>query len=163
MDLHSDNFTAEELLKLLALTDADQGSTAVGANVVLRSLKAAGISIAGVRIADGSGLSEYDRLTVSALVSILQAFAADPALQGVVLHALPVAGVSGTLRDRMQTPALRGHVVAKTGTTDLASALSGYVNSHIVFAIIQNGHPLAYWWARTAQDRFVRVLASRSR
>ena len=163
MDLHSDNFTAEELLKLLALTDADQGSTAVGAKVVLRSLKAAGISTAGVRIADGSGLSEDDRLTVSALVSILQAFAADPVLQGVVLHALPVAGVSGTLRDRMQTPALRGHVVAKTGTTDLASALSGYVNSHIVFAIIQNGHPLAYWWARTAQDRFVRVLASRSR
>lgn len=160
MDLHSDNFTAEELLKLLALTEADQGSTAAGARVVLRSLKAAGIPTAGLRIADGSGLSADDRLTVAALVSILQAFTADPTLQAVMQHALPVAGVSGTLRDRMRAPPLLGHVAAKTGTTDIASALSGYVNSHIAFAIVQNGHPLAYWWAREAQDRFARVLAS---
>jgi D-alanyl-D-alanine carboxypeptidase/D-alanyl-D-alanine-endopeptidase (penicillin-binding protein 4) len=160
MDLHSDNFTAEELLKLLALTNDNQGTTAGGAKVVLRSLKAAGIPTAGLRIADGSGLSEKDRLTVAALVSILQAIAADPQLDAVTLRALPVAGVSGTLRDRMRTPALRGHVAAKTGTTNIASALSGYVNSHIAFAIVQNGNPLAYWWAREAQDRFVQVLAT---
>ena len=41
-----------------------------------------------------------------------------------------------------------------------ASSLSGYVNSHIAFAIIQNGHPISYWWAREAQDRFARVLAT---
>jgi D-alanyl-D-alanine carboxypeptidase/D-alanyl-D-alanine-endopeptidase (penicillin-binding protein 4) len=128
--------------------------------VVLRSLKAAGIPTAGLRIADGSGLSEKDRLTVAALVSILQAIAADPKLDAVTLRALPVAGVSGTLRDRMRTPALQGHVAAKTGTTNISSALSGYVNSHIAFAIVQNGHPLAYWWAREAQDRFVQVLAT---
>jgi D-alanyl-D-alanine carboxypeptidase/D-alanyl-D-alanine-endopeptidase (penicillin-binding protein 4) len=160
MDLHSDNFTAEELLKLLALTQYDQGSTAGGAKVVRRSLKAAGIPTAGLRIADGSGLSEKDRLTVATLVSILQALAADPKLEAVLLRALPVAGVSGTLRDRMRTPPLLGHVSAKTGTTNIASALSGYVNSHIAFAIVQNGHPLAYWWAREAQDRFARVLAT---
>ena len=51
-------------------------------------------------------------------------------------------------------------VAAKTGTTNIASALSGYVNSHIAFAIVQNGNPLAYWWAREAQDRFVQVLAT---
>jgi D-alanyl-D-alanine carboxypeptidase len=60
----------------------------------------------------------------------------------------------------MRTPPLLGHVVAKTGTTDIASSLSGYVNSHVAFAVIQNGHPLAYWWAREAQDRFVKVLAT---
>jgi len=59
----------------------------------------------------------------------------------------------------MRTPTLVGHVVAKTGTTSIASSLSGYVNSHIAFAIIQNGHPLSYWYAREAQDRFARVLA----
>jgi serine-type D-Ala-D-Ala carboxypeptidase/endopeptidase (penicillin-binding protein 4) len=160
MDLHSDNFIAEELLKLLAVTDADQGTTAGGAKVVLRSLKAAGIPTAGLRIADGSGLSEDDRLTVAALVSILQAFSADPTLHAVMSRALPVAGVSGTLRNRMGSPPLRGHVAAKTGTTNIASALSGYVKSHIAFAIVQNGHPLAYWWAREAQDRFAKVLAT---
>jgi D-alanyl-D-alanine carboxypeptidase len=59
----------------------------------------------------------------------------------------------------MRTPKLLGHIVAKTGTTDIASSLSGYVNSHIAFAIIQNGHPLSYWYARRAQDRFANVLA----
>jgi D-alanyl-D-alanine carboxypeptidase/D-alanyl-D-alanine-endopeptidase (penicillin-binding protein 4) len=160
MDLHSDNFTAEQLLKLLGTTTGGQGTTAAGAKVVLHSLKLTGIPMAGVRIVDGSGLSEEDRLTVDALVGILQAFDADPGLERELVRALPVAGVSGTLRDRMRTPALRGRVVAKTGTTNIASSLSGYVNSHIAFAIVQNGHPLSYWWAREAQDRFAKVLAT---
>ena len=160
MDLHSDNFTAELLLKLLALSSEDRGTTAGGARVVVQSLKEAGIPTAGVRIVDGSGLSQHDRLTAAALVGILQAFAAEPALQAVLVHALPVAGVSGTLKYRMRSPPLLGHVHAKTGTTSLASSLSGYVNSNIAFAVIQNGHPLSYWWAREAQDRFTRVLAT---
>jgi D-alanyl-D-alanine carboxypeptidase/D-alanyl-D-alanine-endopeptidase (penicillin-binding protein 4) len=160
MDLHSDNFTAELLLKLLALTAGERGTTAGGARVVVQSLKEAGIPTAGVRIVDGSGLSQEDRLTAAALVGILQAFAEEPALQAVLLHALPVAGVSGTLKYRMRSPPLLGHVHAKTGTTSLASSLSGFVNSNIAFAVIQNGHPLSYWWAREAQDRFTRVLAT---
>jgi D-alanyl-D-alanine carboxypeptidase/D-alanyl-D-alanine-endopeptidase (penicillin-binding protein 4) len=159
MDLHSDNFTAEELLKFLSLTRAEVGSTAVGADVVTSVLADAQIPTEGVRIVDGSGLSQSDRLTAQALVGILQAVSADAALGPTVLRALPVAGVSGTLKDRMRTRLLSGHVAAKTGTTDIASALAGYVNSHIAFAIIQNGHPLAYWWARVAQDRFTTVLA----
>jgi serine-type D-Ala-D-Ala carboxypeptidase/endopeptidase (penicillin-binding protein 4) len=160
MDLNSDNFTAEQLLKLLALTSVDQGTTAAGAKVVMHSLKSAGIPTAGLRILDGSGLSQDDRLTVGALVGILQAFSADPGLNAELLHALPVAGVSGTLKNRMSAPPLLGHVAAKTGTTSIASSLAGYVNSRIAFAVIQNGHPLSYWWAREAQDRFARVLAT---
>ena len=105
MDLHSDNFTAEMLLKLLALTSYDKGTTARGAKVVMHSMKVAGIPTAGVRIVDGSGLSSDDRLTVAALVSILQVFSTDPGLHAELLHALPVAGVSGTLRYRMRTRA----------------------------------------------------------
>jgi D-alanyl-D-alanine carboxypeptidase/D-alanyl-D-alanine-endopeptidase (penicillin-binding protein 4) len=160
MDLHSDNFTAEQLLKVLSLTVSERGSTAGGARVVLSALEEAGIPTAGVRIVDGSGLSAHDRLTAATLLGILRAFNADPSLAPVLLRSLPVAGRSGTLRNRMQTPLLLGHVLAKTGTTSLASSLSGYVNSHIAFAIIQNGNPLSYWWAREAQDRFATVLAA---
>ena len=160
MDLTSDNFTAEQLLKLLALTSGAQGSTAAGARVVMQSLKEAGIPTDGVRIVDGSGLSQEDRLTTAALVGILQAFSDDPNLEAALLRALPVAGVSGTLKDRMRSAPLLGHVRAKTGTTSLASSLAGYVNSKVAFAIIQNGHPLSYWWAREAQDRFTKVLAT---
>jgi serine-type D-Ala-D-Ala carboxypeptidase/endopeptidase (penicillin-binding protein 4) len=73
---------------------------------------------------------------------------------------LPVAGINGTLQDRLRKPTTRGRVLAKTGTTSEASALSGYVTSRYIFAVLQNGHPLSYWWARRAQDRFVEVLAA---
>ena len=43
---------------------------------------------------------------------------------------------------------------------EIASALSGFVAGRYAFAIVQNGSPLWTSWARTAQDRFVTVLAS---
>jgi len=70
------------------------------------------------------------------------------------------SGINGTLEDRLRKPPARGRVLAKTGTTDVASALSGYVSNRFAFTVLQNGHPLSYWWARRAQDRFAQVLAA---
>ena len=160
MDRESDNFTAEMLLKALGAAQSDRGTSAAGAVVVTTALSDAGIPLAGVRIVDGSGLSRLDRLTAGALVGILQASWANPDIRPFVVAALPVAGVNGTLEDRMRRAPARGNVLAKTGTTSDASALSGYVKSRYVFAVLQNGRPLSYWWARVAQDRFATVLAS---
>ena len=126
----------------------------------MRLLGADGIPLAGVRFVDGSGLSLLDRLTVDALVAILDALWSDPTLQPILKRALPVAGKSGTLKQRMRSAPLYGNVRAKTGTTQDASALAGFVKGRYVFAILQNGHPLSYWWARKAQDRFAAVLAA---
>jgi len=160
MDRESDNFTAEMLLKQLGLNELYRGTSAAGAAVVMQTLTAAGVPMAGVRIVDGSGLSRLDRLTANALGSMLKVAWADPIVRPVLLAALPVAGVNGTLQDRLRKPPARGRVLAKTGTTDDASALSGYVSDTYAFAVVQNGHPLSYWWARRAQDRFAQVLAA---
>lgn len=160
MDRQSDNFTAEMLLKQLGATELDRGTSAAGATVVMRELAQAGVPMGGVRIVDGSGLSQLDRLTADALASMLRIAWADTATRQVLVAALPVAGVNGTLEDRMRTGPARGHVVAKTGTTAEASALSGFVRTRYAFAVLQNGHPLSYWWARVAQDRFAQVLAA---
>jgi serine-type D-Ala-D-Ala carboxypeptidase/endopeptidase (penicillin-binding protein 4) len=156
----SDNFTAEILLKHLGAVRGGQGSTPAGAAVVRNALRDAGVSLAGVRIADGSGLSLLDRLTADALVDILGAAWADPLLRGSFLASLAVAGRSGTLEHRLRKPPAVGQVFAKTGTTSLASALSGFVVGRYAFAVVQNGPPLSPWWCRQAQDRFVTVLAS---
>jgi D-alanyl-D-alanine carboxypeptidase len=50
-------------------------------------------------------------------------------------------------------------VIAKTGTTSIATALAGFVRERYVFAIIQNGSPVPSASARAAQDRFVTILA----
>ena len=76
------------------------------------------------------------------------------------LQSLAVAGVNGTLEDRMESRPARGQVIAKTGTTRTASALSGFVRDRYVFAVLQNGRPISTYWARRAQDRFATVLAA---
>jgi D-alanyl-D-alanine carboxypeptidase/D-alanyl-D-alanine-endopeptidase (penicillin-binding protein 4) len=159
MDRESDNFTAEMLLKQLGLAELERGTSAAGATVVMQTLAEAGVPMTGVRIVDGSGLSRLDRLTTNALGSLLKIAWADPAVRPALLAALPVAGVNGTLQHRLRKPPARGRVLAKTGTTDSASSLSGYVSDRYAFAVMQNGHPLSYWWARRAQDRFAQILA----
>jgi D-alanyl-D-alanine carboxypeptidase/D-alanyl-D-alanine-endopeptidase (penicillin-binding protein 4) len=161
MDVHSDNFFAEQLLKYLALSRYEQGTSAGGARVVTGLLREAGVPMAGLRIVDGSGLSLEDRLSAGALVGILQAIHAEPELERLLVHSLAVAGQTGTLKHRMRTAPLYGHVVAKTGTTSIASSLAGYINGHVAFAIVQNASPIASWWAREAQDRFAAILAKR--
>jgi D-alanyl-D-alanine carboxypeptidase/D-alanyl-D-alanine-endopeptidase (penicillin-binding protein 4) len=160
MDRESDNFTAELLLKQLGAVELDRGTSAAGASVVMQTLAEAGVPTAGVRIVDGSGLSRLDRLTAESLAGLLEVSWADPVVRPALLAALPVAGVNGTLEGRLRKPPARGRVLAKTGTTSDASALSGYVRNRYAFAVLQNGHPLSYWWARVAQDRFAQVLAA---
>jgi D-alanyl-D-alanine carboxypeptidase/D-alanyl-D-alanine-endopeptidase (penicillin-binding protein 4) len=161
MNRDSDNFISEMLLKELGASVARSGTTAAGATVVEQALLEAGISVAGVRIADGSGLSRLDRLTAETLVAILLVGAADPAMRDAFVTSLAVAGISGTLKKRLDRRPTRGRVIAKTGTTSVSSALAGFVRRRYVFAIIQNGSPVPYWSARQAQDRFVTVLARR--
>jgi PBP4 family serine-type D-alanyl-D-alanine carboxypeptidase len=159
MDKESDNFTAELLLKQLGAVVLDRGTSAGGAAVVMQTLAEANVPLAGVRIVDGSGLSRLDRLTTNAVAAILRAAWNDPAVRPAFIAGLPVAGVNGTLETRLRRPPARGRVLAKTGTTSDASALSGYVGARFLFSVLQNGHPVSYWWARRAQDRFVQVLA----
>ena len=160
MGRESDNYTAEILVKQLGALYAGRGSTAAGTRVIRAALGEAGVPLAGVRLADGSGLSGLDRLTAAALVALLEAGLAEGELRDAFLQSLAVAGVNGTLEDRMQQLPARGRVIAKTGTTRTASALSGFVRDRYVFAILQNGRPISAYWARLAQDRFAAVLAS---
>jgi D-alanyl-D-alanine carboxypeptidase/D-alanyl-D-alanine-endopeptidase (penicillin-binding protein 4) len=160
MNKRSDNFFAEMLLKHLGATVRGAGTTRGGRQVVRDELLVRGVPLRGVRIADGSGLSRYNRLTPRALAALLISARSDPAFGTQFVRSLPIAGVDGTLEDRMERPPARGHVRAKTGTLTTASALSGYVAGRYVFSVVQNGRPLAWWYARLAQDRFARALAA---
>ncbi|HZT15930.1 MAG TPA: D-alanyl-D-alanine carboxypeptidase/D-alanyl-D-alanine-endopeptidase [Gaiellaceae bacterium] len=160
MDLSSDNFTAELLVKEIGAEAGEGGTTAGGLAVVMRDLGAAGVPLQGVRMADGSGLSLDDRVTARALSALLLAIWRNPQIRDVVWRALPVAGVSGTLQDRLDRRPTRGAVRAKTGTTDLATALSGYVRRQYAFAVLDNGYPVSFAASREAQDRFVTALAA---
>jgi serine-type D-Ala-D-Ala carboxypeptidase/endopeptidase (penicillin-binding protein 4) len=160
MNKVSDNFYAEMLVKHLGARIRGTGSTRAGSLVVRRVLATRNIPLAGVRIVDGSGLSLLDRATAKSLGRLLVSAWRDPSLHGPFVSSLPIAGVDGTLQDRMRSGPARGRVRAKTGTTSRASALSGFVGTRYVFAILQNGNPINWTKARRAQDRFAQRLAS---
>ena len=160
VDADSDNFSAELLLKELGAVGGSGGTSAAGAAVVLQVLGENHVPLIGVTIADGSGLSSLDRLTPQAIVAILQQCWNDGALRSTLVQAMAIAGHSGTLAHRLLGPRTRGTVIGKTGTTDLASVLSGFVHGRYAFAVIQNGTPVPWWTARGAQDRFVQLLAA---
>jgi D-alanyl-D-alanine carboxypeptidase/D-alanyl-D-alanine-endopeptidase (penicillin-binding protein 4) len=159
MDVYSDNFYAEMLLKEIGAVQGTGGSAASGLAETRRLLSAAGVPLAGVRMVDGSGLSLIDRWTPQAMATLLRTMWLDPDLQPYVVPALPVAGVTGTLKHRMRSGPAHGFVRAKTGTTDNSSALSGFVGDRYVFSILENGRPVRTRNAEQSQNRFAQVLA----
>jgi D-alanyl-D-alanine carboxypeptidase/D-alanyl-D-alanine-endopeptidase (penicillin-binding protein 4) len=112
-----------------------------GSQSARQALTQLGVDPNGYRLADGSGLSRQNLATPRVLVDTLRAMYYAPA-KDTFYASLPVAGVSGTLRNRMrQTPA-QGLVLAKTGTLRGVRALSGYLNNPrygtLVFSILAN-------------------------
>src|SRR5207248_1326736 len=73
MDVRSDNFAAELLLKLLGRVAHGRGTTAAGTLAVREALAEGGVPLDGLRMVDGSGLSLLDRVTARTLVGVLRA------------------------------------------------------------------------------------------
>jgi serine-type D-Ala-D-Ala carboxypeptidase/endopeptidase (penicillin-binding protein 4) len=157
MNVPSDNFIAETLIKALGARFGDGGSTRAGAAVVRASAARLGIR---TTVVDGSGLSRSNRTSPKAVVALLTAM--DEGELAVPFEAsLPVAGRTGTLHDRMRRSAARDDCRAKTGTLSNVSALAGYCDTRsggrVAFAFLMNSvYP---WAARRLQDRMTAALA----
>lgn len=101
----------------------------------------AGVERDEVAFEEGSGLSRDNLASPNATVALLQ-FMNKHACREVYLDSLPIAGVDGTLRERMRGTAAAGNLRAKTGTLHWANSLSGYVTSaggeRLVFSLMLN-------------------------
>ena len=104
----------------------------------------AGVSEDSYVIADGSGLSRYNLLTPEAVVRLLQ-FAFLQPYREDFLKALPIAGVDGTISQRLRGTVAASKVSAKTGSLDRVRSLSGYVMTDdgetLAFSMIVNNYP----------------------
>lgn len=94
-----------------------------------------------VRFDEGSALSRNNLTSANATVALLT-FMSQHREAKSFYDSLPIGGVDGTLRRRMQGTAAEGNVRAKTGTLRWANALSGYVTSaageRLVFSVMLN-------------------------
>ncbi len=158
VNVPSNNFAAEMLLKTLGARYGGGGSTSRGAAVVRRTLDDIALR---PRVSDGSGLSRRNRTTPRDVVNLLDRMN-KPDVQGVFRTSLAKVGQTGTARRRMRgTPAFKRCRV-KTGTLRSVSALAGYCRARggrdIAFALLMN-RVSSVAAAHAIQDRITTAIA----
>lgn len=139
----SQNLHAELFLRAVAREKAGVGSTEAGIWVEQAFLKTIGIEDGDVVLSDGSGLSRDDLVTPRAVIQLLRYIAQQP-WGADYIATFPIAGVDGTLENRMKDTAAAGRVLAKTGSLEHVRAMSGYATTvrsgHLVFTIFGNNN-----------------------
>ena len=160
----SDKLYAEAMYYQLAASTGTRPSSAKNARTVINQLvKKLGLDPEMYSFADGSGLSLYNYVTPELEVKLLRYAYRNDQVMSHFRSALPIAGVDGTLKNRMKGTKAQGNVRAKTGTVRAVSALAGYctaANGHrLCFSIINQGITSANI-GRGFQDRVCTVLCS---
>jgi serine-type D-Ala-D-Ala carboxypeptidase/endopeptidase (penicillin-binding protein 4) len=172
----SNNLYAEVLLRLLGkVTDKmplpqtltgkmpvpQEDTDEIGLKELKTALTQLGVNPNSYILADGSGLSRHNLISPEALVQTLRFMANSPAAS-IYRQSLPIAGESGTLKNRLNTTPNRVILQAKTGTLSGVSALSGYIEvpdyEPLVFSIIVNQSDLSAASMRSATDEIVLLL-----
>jgi len=164
----SDNTLAEVLARRVALAAGRPGTFDDASEAVVAQVAALGVDVGGAHLQGGSGLGRDTRLSARTLTGLLALVAGPehPELRPVA-SGLPIAGATGTLLDRYDSPDVAGGagvVRAKTGTLTGVSSLAGYVRDAdgrlLAFAVLADAvAPGGSARARQVQDRFSTLLA----
>jgi D-alanyl-D-alanine carboxypeptidase/D-alanyl-D-alanine-endopeptidase (penicillin-binding protein 4) len=153
----SNNVMARQIFLTLATARHPPPATpALAADVVHKWLKEKHVSMPGVVLENGSGLSRRERVTASGIAQLL-ASADASAVREEFASSLAVAAMDGTVQNRFRDGSVAGQALLKTGTLEGVRALAGYVidaqgRRFIVAAIVN--HPNA-WRAGPALDYLV--------
>lgn len=112
-------------------------------------------------IVDGCGLSMYDHLTPSFMVNMLRLIHKEAVLFPVFYRNLPISGMDGTLKTRMDSKSAINRVHAKTGSVTGACTLAGYLTTdsgHEVAFCIMNEGAIRTAPSRKVQDAICTAL-----
>jgi len=157
----SQNLHAEILLRLLGRERGTAGTIEGGLEVLRGFLTQAGISADQYTFYDGSGLSRQNLVTPHAIVQLLRYASAQP-WGDTYKSTFPVAGVDGSLSERLNTPDMKGRVLGKTGSLSGVKALSGYATTRqgetVAFCILSNNFTLPAKPLTDAIDQLVQVM-----
>lgn len=161
----SDNLYASSLTKELAYSFTQEGTSKQGAFAIKKILaQHTKLDMTQIGLYDGIG-TRYNLVSPEQMVSLLTHLYHEKDMHSIFLKALPQAGVSGTLKDRMKKTALEKKVFAKTGTMHDISSLSGYLidqnNNTLIFSIIINGINSPISTAKSLEDQILFAIANK--
>lgn len=159
----STNVYAEALLKTLGAQSSDaDDATEAGIEVVRQVLQGWGIDTDSIVMVDGSGLARKNLITPETLVEVLRAMARSPHAD-VYQDSLAIAGVTGTLRNRLQDTPAEGRLYGKTGAISRNFALAGYLNPDgdfpLAFSLFLNNVDIRGSEARRIIDDIVLLIS----
>jgi len=141
-NMRSVNLFAEGLVCLIGYKRVGRGTTDEGLKQIEKYWEEK-ISLNGMFLKDGSGLSRSNGISAVHFCRILKAMA-ESKNGNIFFETLPVAGRSGTLTNLCKGQPGQGRVVAKSGTMNRVKSYAGYVNSKsgkkIAFAITVNNY-----------------------
>lgn len=127
----------------LAATDPQLTTEQMGVQALNNFLAEVGVKKGDVLLEEGSGLSRKDIITPNATIALLTYMSRHRHAE-FYQAGLPVAGVDGTLQNRMKGTAAAGNARAKTGSLRYVYTLSGYVTSaageRLAFSIMLNNY-----------------------
>ncbi|MFL9993713.1 D-alanyl-D-alanine carboxypeptidase/D-alanyl-D-alanine-endopeptidase [Paraburkholderia sediminicola] len=150
----SNNTMARNLFLTIGATEEKPPATpAKSARAIEAFLTRDSVDMQYLTLDNGSGLSRDEHITALSLADLLQRANASPVAQAFV-ESLPIAGVDGTMRNRLTNQGAGGNAHIKTGTLRDVRAIAGYVasadgNSYVVVSLINDPHSEA---ARAAHD-----------
>jgi D-alanyl-D-alanine carboxypeptidase/D-alanyl-D-alanine-endopeptidase (penicillin-binding protein 4) len=165
LNKESDNLSSE--MTLYALSEKYSGRPATadsGVQFIKMMIDSIGLNSADYRIVDGSGVSHYNVVSAELLTNTLKYFYdKKPELYKILYKSFPIAGVDGTLENRMRKTVAANNVHAKTGTLTGVSCISGYVttqrNHTLAFSIMMQNFVGSSSKAREFQDVICKILA----
>lgn len=157
---YSNNFMAEQLLRVLGATRRGRGGFDEGRQEIVEFLER-DVGLGAVRLANGSGLFGDSAVSPAQLVRLLQWMRARRPALPEYDASLAIGGADGTLRKRLKAaPAYS--VRAKTGTLDGVVALSGYTTfadgSPAAFSMLFNDVPDRPWDVWQVQDAVIAAI-----
>ncbi len=161
----SDNLSAEMLVYAIAYEDSGAPASAVdGLVAVKRLIDSLGFNSDDYSVADGSGVSHYNLISAGLILEMLKyMYFNQKDLFDLFYNSLAIAGVDGTLKNRMKNTFAQNNVHAKTGTLNGVSNLSGYVtakNGHLLaFSIMIQNYVDESSKARSFQNKICELLA----
>ena len=161
MLVHSNNHSAEQLLRILGEHTARPGTDAAGLAVERAELRALGVETMHLRTYDGSGLAPADKISPLTLAQLLAAELRGPNA-AVFVRSLPRVGMEGTVQYHDLRAAL-GRARAKSGHLQHVNALAGTVltrkHGRVVFAFVTNAPNSESTVVYRAQDRALDTLS----
>jgi serine-type D-Ala-D-Ala carboxypeptidase/endopeptidase (penicillin-binding protein 4) len=160
---NSDNFLAECLFKTIgAVASGEQGNSFYSTQAILTFIEDNAIYSEGTAVVDGSGISRYDQITVGAISGLLEKMYFDLKNFSDFYSSLSIAGVDGTLEDRISLKSDTINFRGKTGTLNGVSSLSGYLTTksgdELIVSIIFEFKSGGSRMHRNAQDDIIRIL-----